>query len=91
MYLSPSLRREFLDKILINSYQNYDKLLSEYKKILKNRNKVLKNIREAKSKKNEIEFWNTKFIIISNEIYKYRFKLNDFFEKHIKKSNEYFL
>lgn len=91
MYLSPSLRRDFLDQILINSFKDYDKLLSNYKKILKNRNKVLKNIREEKSKNSELEFWDKEFIKISVEIYKYRFKLNDFFVKHIKKSSEYFL
>jgi len=91
MYLSPSLRRDFLDQILINSYKDYDKISSDYKKILKNRNKVLKNIRENKSKKEEINFWNDKFVNKSIEIYEYRFKLNDFFQKYIKKSKEYFM
>jgi len=91
MYLSPSLRRDFLDQILINSFNNYDKLLSNYKKILKNRNKILKNIRENKSKKEEINFWNQEFIKNAVEIYKYRLQLCDFFQKHIKKSSEYFL
>jgi len=90
MYLSPGLRRNFLDQILINSYSNYDKLLRTYKKILTNRNKVLKNIRENKSQKSEIIFWNQEFIKISISIYKIRFELNNFFEKHIKKSSEYF-
>jgi recombinational DNA repair ATPase RecF len=46
MYLSPSLRREFLDKILINSYPEYADLLKEYKKIVTSRNKFLKSIAE---------------------------------------------
>jgi len=46
MYLSPSLRRDFLDNILKNSFEPYSKLLSKYKKIIKHRNKTLKNIKE---------------------------------------------
>lgn len=91
MYLSPSLRRNFLDQILINSYPNYEKLLNEYKKVIKNRNKVLKNIWENKSKKEEIKFWDEKFIQISENIYNYRFKLIDFYKIHIKNSTQYFL
>lgn len=91
MYLSPSLRRDFLDQILINSFEKYNNLLKKYKKIIKNRNKVLKNIRENKSEKNEINFWNEHFIEISIEIYEYRFILIDFLQKHMNKSKEYFL
>jgi DNA replication and repair protein RecF len=73
MYLSPSLRRDFIDNILTNSYPEYEKLLKEYKKILKHRNKLLKNIRENKSSRDEIIFWNTQFIEKACELYQFRF------------------
>jgi len=85
MYLSPSLRRDFLDNILINSYPEYDKILKLYKNIVKNRNKVLKNINENKSEKNEIDFWDDKFILSASEIYKYRFKIINFIKLEINK------
>jgi recombinational DNA repair ATPase RecF len=46
LYLSPSIRRDFLDEILINSFDDYKKILENYKKILVSRNKILKNIKE---------------------------------------------
>ena len=90
MYLSPSLRRDFLDNILKNSFENYDKLLLEYKKIIKHRNKTLKSIYENKANKQDIIFWNEKFINHSIEIYKYRFKIINFLKDSIKNTLEYF-
>jgi recombinational DNA repair ATPase RecF len=46
MYLSPSLRRDFLDNILLNTFEKYETALKEYKNILKSRNKTLKAIQE---------------------------------------------
>lgn len=91
IYLWPSLRRNFIDQILLSSFSDYSSILSNYKKILKNRNMVLKNIRENKSNKNEITFWDQKLINESIKIYNYRFKLIDFFVTHMNKSKEYFL
>lgn len=83
MYLSPSLRRNFLDNILINSFEEYSKILKDYKKIVISRNKTLKNINEAKSKKEEILFWNNSFIEKAEQIYKYREKIILFIESNI--------
>ena len=90
MYLSPSLRRDFLDNILSNSFSDYENLLKEYKKILKHRNKTLKNIFNNKSNKEEIKFWDEKFIEKSEIIYLYRFKLVNFFINHVNWALEYF-
>ena len=89
-YLSPSLRRDFIDDTLKSSFNEYDKLLKDYKKILKSRNSVLKAINEWKAQKIEIEFWNKEFIIKSAEIYKFRFKLIEFLESSIQNVLEYF-
>jgi recombinational DNA repair ATPase RecF len=90
MYLSPSLRRNFLDNILSNSYEQYSKILKEYKKILNSRNKVLKNISKNKSTKDELNFWDEKFIEKAEIIYEYRFKIIEFLSIHIKKASSYF-
>ena len=90
LYLSPSIRRDFLDEILINSFDDYSKLLQEYKKILISRNKILKNIKEWNSVKNELNFWNTEFIKYSSFIYFYRFGIVDFFTKNIKEQKQFF-
>lgn len=90
MYLSPGLRRDFLDTILGNSYPEYWELMKQYKKVLKSRNKTLKNIAEWKSQISELDFWTQQFIELSESIYHYRFTLCNYFKKHIHTSLEYF-
>lgn len=83
MYLSPSLRRDFLDGILSNTFYVYKEILRNYKNIVKNRNKVLKNIKNNKSNKSEINFWDDLLINKAKEIYDYRIKLNNFLKENI--------
>ncbi|MDD3794080.1 MAG: DNA replication and repair protein RecF [Candidatus Gracilibacteria bacterium] len=89
-YLSPSLRRDFLDETLKSSYKEYEKLLKDYKKILKSRNSTLKAIGEKKVNESEINFWNNKFVEIASEIYKYRFKFINFLQESIINTTPYF-
>ena len=77
-YLSPSLRRDFLDEALKSSYFDYGDLLKNYKKILKSRNMFLKAIYDWKAEKKDIKFWDEKFISVAEEIYNYRFKFVSF-------------
>lgn len=90
LYLSPSLRRDFLDSVLSSSFETYEKYLKNYKLILANRNKLLKNIKEAKSEKSEIKFWDDKFIEICKIIYNYRFWLVEYIKENISESKQYF-
>lgn len=90
MYLSPSLRRDFLDTILKNSFVDYEKILLDYKKIIKHRNKTLKSINEGKANKEDLVFWDNQFIELSILIYKYRFKLINFLKETIHTTLEYF-
>lgn len=90
MYLSPSLRRDFLDDLLKSSFEEYENISTNYKKIIKHRNKTLKNILEWKSKKEEIIFWDKKFIEEAIKIYKYRFKIINFLKSSIENTKEFF-
>lgn len=90
MYLSPGLRRDFLDEILNSTFEKYRDITSEYKKILISRNKVLKNIRENKSSKSEIEFWDDKFALKASQIYNYRFWIVNFLKENIDYFKNYF-
>ncbi|MCP4522744.1 MAG: DNA replication/repair protein RecF [Candidatus Gracilibacteria bacterium] len=90
LYLSPALRRDFLDTILSHSFPEYNELLKNYKKIVSSRNKMLKSIAEGKSKKNDIQFWNDQFINTALVLYSYRFPLVSYFQSHIHSSKEYF-
>ncbi len=48
LYLSPSLRRQYMDVLLSQSNREYLQALSKYKKTLKQRNALLNQIREAR-------------------------------------------
>lgn len=90
MYLGPSHRRDFLDRVIVSSFPEYQKILSEYKKVLTHRNKVLKNISLWKSKLSELDFWNEKFITWSCHIYNYRIKLIHFLQEQQQSLSQYF-
>lgn len=90
MYLSPTLRRDFLDNILSNCFTEYSKILKNYKNILKSRNKLLKNIWEWKSEKSELDFWDKKLISACIDVYKYRWAIVRFIKLHIGNLTEVF-
>ncbi|MCX7909018.1 MAG: DNA replication and repair protein RecF [Ignavibacteria bacterium] len=69
----PSVRREFVDKIISQIDNNYLKKLIEYKRILKQRNKLLTEIASGDRKNIEIlPFWNNKLIETATTIIKRR-------------------
>lgn len=90
LYLSPSLRRDFLDEALNSSYLEYWNLMKNYKKILKSRNMLLKAIRDEKAKEEDIVFWDKSFIDISVKIYTFRLKFINFLKESIINTTEYF-
>ena len=90
MYLSPSLRRDFLDSILKSSFTEYSDVLNSYKKSLSNRNKVLKNISKNKSEKSEIQFWDQKFILDCEKVYEYRKKIILYLEENSQNLKKWF-
>lgn len=89
-YLWPKYRRDFLDQVISTTFLEYSDLLKEYEKILKSRNKLLKNICEWKSKKEEIYFWDEKFITLASEIIKYRINLVFYIKENIKSNLDIF-
>lgn len=91
LYLGPKYRRNFLDTILSQSHRPYASLLTQYEKIVKSRNKVLKNISLWFSEKQEITFWDEKFIQIADEIYTFRIGLNTFIQKMLPLQNDIFI
>lgn len=83
IYLGPTLRRNFLDEILLTTFLPFAKIKSDYTKILKNRNKLLKNIQEKKSSLDELKFWDESFVEIAFEYYKYRLKIVDYITENL--------
>lgn len=69
LYLTPSLRRNFLDEILTIAHPNFATSKRNYQKILTQRNKLLKAIKDGKSQPNELPYWNDLLIQFAGEIY----------------------
>ena len=90
MYLSPSLRRQFIDQAIMNAYDEYDHILKQYSKILKQRNAMLKSISQGHAQKNDITFWNTQFIELASQIYTYRETFITFLKQNISSAEIYF-
>ena len=90
MYLSPSLRRDFIDTILCSSYPEYGTLLRSYKTIVTSRNKLLQAVAEKKAQSSEIDFWDDKLTASAKSIYSYRNELMRFFQKNIGEAALYF-
>ena len=69
LYLSPSLRRRYLDTILCQTDKKYMNALSKYKKVLKQRNALLHKIRETRFERGDItrllqdlDAWDSEFL-----------------------------
>ena len=90
MYLSPTLRREFLDNMLSHTDPTYSDLLKRYKTLVKNRNKMLRSIAEWKSQKKDISFWDAQFIELATSLYLSRFDVVEYINTHIHICNGFF-
>lgn len=83
LYLSPSLRRQYLNILLCQTSKNYFTALSNYKKIIKQRNKLLFKISEGRGAKNELEIWDEKLVENGKIIVEERRKAVKFLNKYL--------
>ncbi|MFC1655888.1 DNA replication/repair protein RecF [Patescibacteria group bacterium] len=81
LYLSPSLRRKYLDTILSQTDPLYFDALIQYNRIVKQRNKALFLIDLGKSSAEELDVWDQQLAEYGTYILKKRLKLVDFFNE----------
>lgn len=81
LYLSPSLRRQYLNTILSQTDPIYFDALVQYNRLLKHRNKTLFLITENKATKDELNIWDEKLAEYGAYIYQKRLELVQFFNK----------
>ncbi len=55
---SPSLRRKYLDSVLLQTDREYRRSLFSYERGLRQRNKLLDLIQEGKAQRSQLVFWN---------------------------------
>lgn len=78
LYLSPSLRRKYLNTVLSQIDPEYFESLVNYNRILKQRNKLLGLIGDGKAKQNELSSWDQSLAENGLYIYKKRTELARF-------------
>jgi len=83
---SPNRRREYLDSVFTATQWRYAQALSQYHRALKHRNELLDLIRQAKSQRSELFYWDQSLIKNANIIHTFRQNfiksLNTFFQDH---------
>ena len=75
---SPSTRRHHIDSLLAPLDRDYWRAASNYGKVVVRRNKVLQRIREGKSKKGELTFWDERLVEHAKYLIKARAEFFEF-------------
>lgn len=88
VYLSPSLRRNFLDEILLLSHSKFQQVRKKYTSTLRSRNALLKRFAKSGGDRSEIKVWDTLFVELSLSYQSYRDDLLKHLKTAIKSKNE---
>lgn len=84
---SPTRRRDYLDSVFSSTEWRYAQSLSQYHRALKHRNELLDQIREGKSQRSELFYWNQSLIKNANIVHTFRQNfvksVNLFFKNHL--------
>lgn len=59
---SPSVRRTYLDFVLVQVDQKYHKAVSVYERAVRVRNRLLERIREGEVGREQLDYWNTQVV-----------------------------
>lgn len=81
LYLSPSLRRQYINTVLSQVDPLYFDSLIQYNRLLKQRNKALFLITIGKAKHTELDAWDEKLAEYGSYIYQKRIELVEYFNK----------
>ena len=82
---SPSLRRQFFDRLLIQLDREYFQAFSNYQRSLKQRNALLKRIQARLAELWELDMWDATLVTEANKIWEKRLQFTDYLSQHIKK------
>lgn len=72
LYLGPSLRRDFLDEILLLSHVEFLRIRRDYLAALRSRNALLKRIADGKNPPSDLDAWDMLFVHKAKNYYAYR-------------------
>lgn len=61
LYFAPAMRRDAMDLVLARVYEQFSGVRRDYELAMRQRNAMLKSIREGLSKREDLDYWDTKF------------------------------
>jgi DNA replication and repair protein RecF len=83
IFMSPAIRRKYLDVVLSQISRTYLQNLLKLKKVLQNRNQILKRIQLKKAQTDELDFWDEKLAEIGAQIVRERVKMIEFYNQRL--------
>lgn len=83
LQFSPSLRRDYLDEILLQTSHNYEQVLGEYSKVLVQRNELLGQINARRAGVSELDFWDEKLAKLASQITAKRRELCEYLDRNL--------
>jgi len=81
---SPTVRRKFLDEVIINLNPIYDQYLKDYNRILFQRNILLKNEKKVGNLIKQLSIWDEKIVELGTLIILYRIKTLQLLNQKVK-------
>lgn len=81
---TPSIRRKFLDEIIINLTPVYEQYLKDYNRVLYQRNVLLKTERNKNSMDKHLSIWDKKIVELGTLIIRHRIKVLQLINKKVK-------
>ncbi|MFA6711484.1 MAG: DNA replication and repair protein RecF, partial [Candidatus Caldatribacteriota bacterium] len=81
---TPSIRRKFLDEIIINLTPVYEQYLKDYNRVLYQRNVLLKTERNKNSIDKHLSIWDKKIVELGTLIIRHRIKVLQLINKKVK-------
>lgn len=90
LYFSPSMRRDYIDLILMRTFAQFSKIKRDYELTMRQRNTLLKSIRDSKARRDDLNFWDAKFAQLAQTYGEYRCKYRDFVTNSISEFWDFF-
>jgi DNA replication and repair protein RecF len=72
LYFAPAMRRDYIDLILTRTYAQFPGIRRDYELAMRQRNAMLKSIRDGLSKREDLDYWDSKFAEVAESYGLYR-------------------
>lgn len=90
LYFAPAMRRDAMDLVLARVYEQFSWVRRDYELAMRQRNAMLKSIREGLSKREDLDYWDTKFAEYAETYGLYRTRYARYIEDSLERFPSFF-